>query len=297
MSENSAQESMLIPEWLPSCLAENGNLSFSKPCLWGLEGKDIASTGLPLLGIVSGTWILLKRSARSAHATLRPTAGWPLHDNLPSLPGNFVTRGEQDKLIDRIRPGAAVAISAAISGMGGVGKTTLALGTATALKHSFAGVWLIPAATSEALIGALSGLLGALGLHGCGNGAEDAKSALRAVVADGKPWLLIYDNAEDQNLLTPFLPPPGGAVSVLLTTRRSDWDSCEAERRSRWRGPNSPAPDMSAAVADTHPRVARTVSPHGQGLGKNRRQRRSMAPPRPHQARHEAPSKGMTSRT
>jgi len=40
-----------------------------------------------------------------------------------------------------------------------------------------------------------------------------------------------------------------------------------------------------------------TVSPHGQGLGENRRQRRGMDPHRPHQARHEAPCKGMISQT
>jgi len=36
-----------------------------------------------------------------------------------------------------------------------------------------------------------------------------------------KPWLIVFDNADDPEILTPFLPPSGG--HILITTRSTTW--------------------------------------------------------------------------
>lgn len=123
-------------DWLPMCLTdEAGGFTLSgRVCFWGLEAKDVVGIlGLSVLGILGIVWVVFKRSAK---AILQPKPGWPLYNNLSELPGNYVVRREQAMLEKRLDEGRGTVISAAIAGMGGVGKTTLAMGTAQA-KRAF----------------------------------------------------------------------------------------------------------------------------------------------------------------
>jgi len=51
---------------------------------------------------------------------------------------------------------------------------------------------------------------------------EQAQPRLHQHLASqAKPWLIVFDNADDPDMLTPFLPPSGG--HVLVTTRSTAW--------------------------------------------------------------------------
>jgi hypothetical protein len=107
----------------------------------------------------------------------------------------------------------------AISGLGGIGKTQLALEYAYRHRQDYQAVLWVQADTREALTASFLTLAGLLDLP-----EKDAPESARIVTAvkdwlrTHTGWLLILDNADDLALARDFLPP---SVSghVLLTTR------------------------------------------------------------------------------
>ncbi|MGW4354287.1 ATP-binding protein, partial [Nocardia sp. NPDC004582] len=132
--------------------------------------------------------------------------------------------------------GPAVAISA-VGGMGGVGKTTLALHIAHQVRDRFPdgqlyvnlrGVDPDPLPTGDALGGFLRGLGVAEG--DIPAGVDDRAAHLRTLLSD-KRILMVLDNARDAAQVSPLLPgTPGTAV---LITSRSALTELPAVRRTR----------------------------------------------------------------
>ena len=135
----------------------------------------------------------------------------------PRLAG-FVGREDQlSELAGRLAAGSVVSV-VALAGMGGVGKTALAAEYAWRHEADFDVVWWIDAEQAELVAGYLAELGEALGLPA---GAEPA-----AVFAElrrrGKPWLVVFDNAEDVAAVAPFRPVDRRG-RVLVTSRRTGW--------------------------------------------------------------------------
>jgi hypothetical protein len=132
----------------------------------------------------------------------------------------------RDKLLERLhtqlQSGETTALSQspqAISGLGGIGKTQLAVEYAYRYAHEYQAILWARAETREELIASYSALATLLKLPE--RMASDQDKMLVAVkewLQTHEKWLLILDNADTLNLLPPFLPTnPGG--HILLTTR------------------------------------------------------------------------------
>ena len=113
----------------------------------------------------------------------------------------------------------------ALSGLGGVGKSALAREYAWRERARYRGVWWLRAEERATLIGDLIEL-GARFIPGLAE-VPDREAAARAALdfiaqtPSDKPWLLIYDNAENPAGLDRLTPRAG--AQVLVTSRWQDW--------------------------------------------------------------------------
>jgi tetratricopeptide (TPR) repeat protein len=142
-------------------------------------------------------------------APSRPAA-WNVPARLPRFVGREALLAE---IAEKLESGPQVAL-VALDGMGGVGKTALAVEYAHRHADDFDVVWWVPAERPEMVEQYLAALAGPLGLPE-GSSADEVWAALRRV----RSWLVIFDNAEDVDVLARFRPAGRGG-RVLVTSRR-----------------------------------------------------------------------------
>ncbi|WP_459799418.1 FxSxx-COOH system tetratricopeptide repeat protein [Herbidospora sp. RD11066] len=109
----------------------------------------------------------------------------------------------------------------ALHGLGGVGKTQVALEYAHRFRADYDLVWWISAEQPDLINSALAELATKLSIRFGDSvlaGAEAAREALRI---GQMRWLLVFDNARDPEQLQEHLP--GGTGHVLVTSRNRSW--------------------------------------------------------------------------
>jgi tetratricopeptide (TPR) repeat protein len=115
---------------------------------------------------------------------------------------------------------------AALCGLGGLGKSSLAREYAWRNREAYAVIWWLNAQTEDALVESLL-RLGAVFVRGLDRHADRraaAQQVVRTVLgAFSKPALLIFDNVEDERVLRAWLPRAG--ARVLVTSRNTAWSS------------------------------------------------------------------------
>ncbi|MCH8169281.1 MAG: tetratricopeptide repeat protein, partial [Proteobacteria bacterium] len=131
--------------------------------------------------------------------------------------------------------GQNAAVTQAISGLGGIGKTTLAAEYAHRFgtKGRYGGVWWVAAETDTGIVEGLAGLARRIGREERQNLPEMAREARDFLQAQTPPWLVIFDNATDADTVRDWLP--AGSARVLITSRAHDFAGlAEVTRLDEW---------------------------------------------------------------
>ncbi|MFD0329263.1 FxSxx-COOH system tetratricopeptide repeat protein [Streptacidiphilus monticola] len=159
---------------------------------------------------------------------LRPSI-WNLRVRNPSFTGRA---GVLDRLRDQLRDQqrdrrstVVLPTPQTLYGLGGVGKTQVALEYAYRFMADYDAVWWIDAEQPEQVAVSLTELGTRLGLRVGENAAENAelvKETLRlGTHPKARRWLLIFDNADDPSSVVRYFP--GGPGDVLVTSRNQAW--------------------------------------------------------------------------
>ncbi len=119
-------------------------------------------------------------------------------------------------------PGAEVtALTKAISGLGGIGKTQVAVEYAHRYAGAYKAVLWAQADSPELLTTEYLALAAVLGLPEQQEAARQV-AAVKYWLQTNREWLLILDNVEDPRAILPAFLPSKHEGSVLITTRRRD---------------------------------------------------------------------------
>jgi tetratricopeptide (TPR) repeat protein len=174
----------------------------------------------------------LKPPSDPTEAALTPLIG----GNLPRGALRFVGRQVELERVDLILrgdvslpgtqgvgPTSTRARCAVVHGMGGIGKTSLAVEYVFRYRDGYWGVWWCAEATRIGVLTSLAALGEALDLAPArtDNIEKAAKETLRFLSQRPGIFLLVYDNVPDPSEIDGLLPD--GGASVLITSRFSDW--------------------------------------------------------------------------
>jgi tetratricopeptide (TPR) repeat protein len=149
---------------------------------------------------------------------------------VPQQNRNFTGRKD---LLERLHVGIATQVTAvvphALHGLGGVGKTQVAIEYAYRFRGQYDLVWWIPADQPVLLRSSLATLAPHLGLPSAtAIGIEDCAAAVIDTLESGRPyakWLLIFDNADQPEDLKELLPK--GPGHILITSRNHLWQEMD----------------------------------------------------------------------
>ena len=153
--------------------------------------------------------------------------------DVPPRNKNFTGRKD---ILQRMRRGASSKITAvlpedplptALRGLGGVGKTAIAIEYAYLYRADYDVVWWIPSEQLPLVRSSLAALAARLGLQeALAAGVEGAMAAALDALRRGHPyhrWLLIFDNADQPEDFRDYIPH--GSGDVLITSRNPAWQA------------------------------------------------------------------------
>jgi len=196
-----------------------------------------------------------RAKGRARHPSTPPAALLPPIWNVPHRRNpNFTGRRRQlSAIAATLARGGPAALTQAFVGLGGIGKTQLALEHAYRHAGDYRVVWWVRAEEPAQLVADYAALAGPLDLP------EKTAVNQRAVAAAARRWLersdgwlLILDNAPGPAAVVDHLPRAGGG-HVLITSRDQHWGSVAApvsvpvlpqeeavaflQKRTGWSGP------------------------------------------------------------
>jgi tetratricopeptide (TPR) repeat protein len=225
MARHEAQSARVIPVILRPCRWQRG--AFAKLQALPTDSEPVtsgkwASQDDAFLVVAQG----IERAAeehserRRAEATARPGSAtapiWrvPYRRNL-SFTGREALLEELDRALTR---GAAVALT----GLGGIGKTQLALEYAYRHRDEYRVVWWVHAEDEATLAADYAELAAALALAERETREQAVVvAAVRRWLEQNTGWLLVFDNAGNRAAVRDYVPQGQGAV--IITSREPVW--------------------------------------------------------------------------
>ena len=112
----------------------------------------------------------------------------------------------------------------ALCGLGGAGKTSVALEYAHRQLGEVGVAWQFPAEDPAVLAAGFGELAAQLG---AAEGGDPVAAVHAVLAASPAPWLLVFDNAPDRASVARFVPPAGPG-RVLITSRNQIWPPGQA---------------------------------------------------------------------
>ncbi|MFF6967990.1 FxSxx-COOH system tetratricopeptide repeat protein [Streptomyces anthocyanicus] len=199
-----------------------------------VHGLDEAAATSALLEAVHGpvppTGPVDFPGAASADAPTAPDAQRPRLPSSVGLPEvwNVLRRNPdfsgRETVMGQLRTGllsGRQAVVQALHGMGGIGKTQIALEYAHRFASQYDLVWWVDAEQADQLPVRYTELADRLGVAKSDAGSEPNARALLQHLRTRHRWLLVLDNAEHPDQIEPWLPE--GPGHVLITSRNPDW--------------------------------------------------------------------------
>ncbi|MGC0422900.1 FxSxx-COOH system tetratricopeptide repeat protein [Embleya sp. AB8] len=144
------------------------------------------------------------------------------------LPRHPAFTGRDDileRLRDQLAKGATAVLPQALHGLGGVGKTQVALEYAHRFAADYDVIWWVTAEQAQGVAAQLARLGARLDLP-TGENVADAAATVLQTLQQGEPydrWLLVYDNADEPASLANLMPQGSVNGHVLVTSRNDLW--------------------------------------------------------------------------
>ena len=199
----------------------------------GGRGKEAQARELVAWAERNGKWETLLAAVKAARPYIAAIAGLlpphhiPFHQNELFTGREAVLAELQQRLSANSNDadGHAVA-TVAVAGLGGTGKTQVALAYCYRHLADYDLIYWLPADEPTTLGIALAEMAVRLGLTSRQTADHNAlrQQVLAWLQTTAKRWLLVFDNADqiDPAALRPFLPPLGNGAN-LITTRNPNW--------------------------------------------------------------------------
>jgi hypothetical protein len=145
-------------------------------------------------------------------------------DNMPLANRHFVGRVELlERLSSELTRGRRVSVEALV-GLGGIGKSQLAVRYAHDNADAYAIRWFVRAEGESTLVDDLARLGRRLGVVSDTTPSVDsARATLDYLASTQLPWLLVLDNASSPDQVRRYLPH--GSGHVIITSRTHDWSA------------------------------------------------------------------------
>ncbi|MBL7521295.1 tetratricopeptide repeat protein, partial [Frankia sp. CNm7] len=194
------------------------------------ESEDFVAVEATAFGALSGRYLPRARRLQDAlwqglahRQSARPPA---IRGNIPVRNPHFTGRAEILANLRAALEEGSVDLPVVLQGMGGVGKSQLAIEYVHRYGREFDLVWWIPAERGAQVAASLVELAGRLNLPVSAE-ADVAVPAVLDALRPGQPyanWLLVFDNADEPQTIAQYLPrnDPG---HILVTSRNPKWSS------------------------------------------------------------------------
>ncbi|GIH08692.1 hypothetical protein Rhe02_67590 [Rhizocola hellebori] len=180
------------------------------------RARDMLLTALDLSSSMPGDAQIIEGAPRF------PKTPVPI-SNLPQRNAIFTGRSAALELLREELSGNLTVVVQALAGMGGVGKTQVALEYAYRFAPYYEVIWWISAEQPGLVRSGLAGLAERLALP-AGESVEENVAAVLEALRSGDPygrWLLVFDNAGDPSEIQNYIP--SGSGHVLVTSRDQAW--------------------------------------------------------------------------